>query len=301
MERDNMKKKTFAVTVLFIVLLIALFQTAVLSRTDDDIVFIHHSCGENWLSSGLENGLLSKSYIDEVNDITYGSSFKPDNGRPESLWDTPGDNTDMVHWILWFNDYMETVKAYGTSDGENRIILFKSCYPNNNVQSTGCLPGNPFSYDQTVNNYKAIFTFPSGVKSYKHEGYNYEPLDVIFAENPDTLFIFVTTPALCHHEGNPADGSRARIFYEWVTGDWLNHYNKKNPGLNNVAVFDWFDFLAYDKNALKHANLLKFEYGGNTGDSHPNDRANRTSTTHFITGRTNQLDAVWEKFSKYIN
>ncbi len=290
-----MKKSIAIFTILFIFLVFTTLQTVVFSATTDDIVFIHHSCGENWLNSGLSSALSKKSYIDEVNDITYGTSFGPDRGRPASLWDTPGDNTDMVHWIFWFNDYLETVKAYGTANGENRVIMFKSCYPNNNVTAIGGR-GDPFSYDQTVNNYKALFTYPHGVNAYRYEGYSYKPLELIFAENPDTLFIFVTAPPLCHGDGNSADGKRARQFYDWVEGEWLPDYNRKNPGLKNVAVFNWFDFLANDEKNSRNPNLLQSIYGGDDWDSHPNDRANRESTIRFVSGKDNLLDDVWERF-----
>jgi len=59
----------------------------------DDVLFIHHSCGENWLNSGLHEALLAKDYVDERNDITYGVDMAPDAGRPDSLGPVPGDLT----------------------------------------------------------------------------------------------------------------------------------------------------------------------------------------------------------------
>ena len=35
----------------------------------------------------------------------------PDAGRPASLGGVPGDNTNMNHWILWFNDYLGGVEG----------------------------------------------------------------------------------------------------------------------------------------------------------------------------------------------
>ena len=36
------------------------------TATTDDLVFIHHSCGNNWLSNSLHAALLAKNYIDEM-------------------------------------------------------------------------------------------------------------------------------------------------------------------------------------------------------------------------------------------
>ena len=52
------------------------------TATDDDLIFIHHSCGSNWLSNSLHDALLAKDYVDERNDITYGTDMPPDAGRP---------------------------------------------------------------------------------------------------------------------------------------------------------------------------------------------------------------------------
>ena len=287
--------------VLLVALLAACMCAPARAATTDDLVFIHHSCGEDWLDRGLHNALLAKSYIDERNDITYGTDMPPDAGRPDSLASTPGDNTNMNHWIRWFNDYLEGVKAHGCADGENKIIMFKSCYPANNIGSDGTEPGDPFDSSQTTANYKAVFQHPNGPgHTYTRGGHTYRPLEDIFAGNPNTLFIYVASPP-CHYA--PEDGTdddeahRARLFYAWVKGQWLNSYNTAHPGLNNVAVFDWFDLLAYPDNHPDHPNRLRAEYGGTTGDSHPNEAADIYTTQVFATNPTNFIDTAWNAFS----
>jgi hypothetical protein len=89
--------------------------------------------------------LLAKDYIDERNDIYYNTDVLPDNGRPDSLAPEPGDYTNMNHWILWFNNYLECVKNHGCTDGFNKIIMFKSSYPISNIIRDGTEPGDPFS------------------------------------------------------------------------------------------------------------------------------------------------------------
>ena len=104
------------------------------------LIFIHHSCGENWLSDGngdLGSVLGENNYY--VSDTNYG--WGPDN---------IGDRTDIPNWLDWFRGpeserYLaalytesEQLSPYtnNLSDpgGENTIIMFKSCFPNSNAQ-----------------------------------------------------------------------------------------------------------------------------------------------------------------------
>jgi len=244
--------------------------------------------------------LLAKEYIDERNDITYGTDLDPDSGRPDSLADVPGDLTDMWHWVAWFNDYLGSVKEHDCEDGVNRIIMFKSCFPNSHVDAEGTEPGDPFSDTRALANYFAVYRHPVGPgNTYEHGGYTYEPLRDIFAANPDTLFIAVTAPPLHYLPWDDTDDDaahRARQFNNWLKNDWLTNY-VTTTGLNNVAVFDWFDILAYPDDHATHPNRLRAEYGGEDGDSHPNGDANAYSTTVFAGGTENFLDDAWDAFT----
>jgi len=267
------------------------------AQTTDDLVFIHHSCGAGWLSAGLHDALLAKDYIDERNDIYYGTSFPPDSGRPSSLGGTPGDKTDMCHWIRWFNDYLEGAKSHQCADGYNRIIMFKSCYPASNIVADGTEPGDPFSCTRTLTNYKAVYRHPDGPgNTYSKSGYTYWPLEDIFAAHPEVLFVPVTAPPRHYAPGDATtdeEGHRARLFNNWLKEDWLAAYTAAHPGLDNVAVFDWFDFLAYPDDHPDHPNRLKAEYGGESGDSHPNYLARVESTEVFATDPDNFIDVAW--------
>ncbi len=261
-----------------------------------DLVFIHHSCGANWLGDGLDAALLAKPYIDERNDITYGTDMEPDTGRPDSLGATPGDATDMNHWILWFNDYLRHVIEFVGVSGSNQVIMFKSCYPNSDVYDEGSEPGDPFVGDRTIVNHKAVFRHPDGPGGcYTNDGYVYQPLEDVFAAHPDVLFIPVTAPPMRTNETSRGNAYRARVFNDWLKDDWMTNYNARHPGLNNVAVFDWFNILAYPTNTATWSNRLRAAY--QTGDSHPNATANRTSTWFFATGRSNFIDRAWYNFN----
>jgi len=271
------------------------------NATTDDLIFIHHSCGQNWLDNSLHVALLAKDYIDERNDIYYGTDISPDSGRPDSLAPTPGNQTDMNHWVPWFNDYFSGIKIHGAADGYNRIIMFKSCYPNSNISSDGAEPGDPFSSAKTLANYKAVYRHPDGPgHTYPRGGYAYQPLEDIFAAHPEILFIPVTAPPRHYAPSdatNNAEAHRARTFNNWLKYDWLASYNAAHPNLHNVAVFDWFNVLTYPDTHPVHPNRLRQEYGGDSGNSHPNHDANHHSTDVFASNTTNFIDNAWSVYN----
>ncbi len=285
----------------------------------DDVLFIHHSVGENWLNNGLRNALLAKSYIDEVNEITYGTMILPDAGRPASLafFDppTPGDHTSPHHWLLWFNDYMQRLKSFDCASGKNKIILFKSCFPSNNIYEDGTEPGNPFDSYETLANYRAVYRHPSGAgRTYTSGTLVYKPLRDVFAANPDTLFILVTSPSNVPPCTCLDWADRARVFWNWVKNDWLNGYNAAFPNLKNVAVFDYFDFLAYpqsytgtevydplDDNTtgtypVRNMTRKSYRNTEDPTDSHPNSFADQEATKIFATNASNFLDTAYNRW-----
>jgi hypothetical protein len=284
----------------FILVVAALFSFApsAPAKEINDLVFIHHSVGQNWLDSGLHDALLAKAYVDERNDITYGTVMASDPGRPPSLGEVPGDNTNICHWILWFNDYLAQVRQFDCADGTNRIILFKSCFPTSDIWDDGTEPGDPFSEDQTLANYRAVVRHPGGAgKKYLRDGIQYLPLEDIFAKHPEILFIPITSPPIVYRDTDDANAHRARVFDNWLKNEWLPSYHKTHPALNNVAVFDLFNVLANPDNALSGPNRLKAAYGGLGDDSHPNDAANAALTAAFAANPGNFIDAAWTAYS----
>jgi len=265
---------------------------ASIAGTTDDLVYLHGSCGEAWLAHSLHDALVAKSTIDERNDIGSGADLPPDAGRPDSLAPTPGDNTAVRHWLLWFNDYLAGIQAHGSADGVNRIIMFGSDFTACDITADGTEPGDPFSAERALTNYKAVFHHPDGAgNTYTHDGHTYRPLDDVFAANPDTLFIVVTPPPLCSSSTTWEEAGRAYAFSHWLKGEWLAGYRAAHPALDNVAVFDWFGLLANED------HMLKAEYGGDTGESQPNDAGNAASTEAFAAGTPNFLDVAWRAFT----
>lgn len=262
----------------------------------DNLLFIHHSVGQNWLDNSLREALQAKPYLDGVNEVTYGDQVSPDAGRPDSLGPIQGDSTDMEHWLPWFNDYIGSLGTWQAGGGVNGVVMFKSCFPNSDITDDGVPPGDPFSGDNTLANYEAVYrNAAGGGVAYSSGGYDYYALEDVFAAHPDTLFVAVTAPPLNYAGTTDAAAHRAREFNNWLTTDWLDSYNAAYPALHNVAVFDLFDVLA-NPDSGSHPNRLQAAFGGTGGDAHPNVAGDALLTQRFATGADDFLDAAWGAF-----
>ena len=258
------------------------------------LIFIHHSCGENWLSDedgGLGIALRDNGYF--VSDTNYG--WGPVCEECEDCWGAIGDCTDIVHWDNWFASeivldalYTEFGQAswYSRSEDpsparENQIILFKSCYPNSNLAGD---PDDPPTADDeglTVGRAKAIYV----------ELLNY------FAARPDKLFVAITAPPVTRDDGWE-DPANARAFSNWLVQEWLADYTYRN-----VVVFDFYNVLT-SNGGDSHTNDVGSETGNHhrwwggaiqhvqtvdndlaayaDGDSHPTYAGNRKATAEFV-------------------
>jgi len=276
------------------------FLSGVAFAAKIDVLLVQPPCGKAWFDAGLKDALQAKSYVFDVNSINAGDILEPDAGRLASLGDVPGDSMLMNHWILWFNDYLGRLRVYDSQQLWNRVVVFHSCFEASVIQSDGTGIGNPFSLDRSLRNYEAVFRHLNGPGStYLYKGYNYLALDDIFAQHPDTLFIVLTSPPLSQSETTSPVSSRVRRFNNWLKGDWLASYRSRNPRINNVAVFDWFDLLANPADDPLRPNVLKEGYiQGSTGASQLNNAAYTVSTQRFASGPGNFFDGAWNAFAK---
>jgi hypothetical protein len=235
------------------------------------LIFIHHSCGENWLTDGhgdLGLTLAQNNYF--VSDTNYGWG-------PEGI----GDRTDITNWPEWFvgphsDRYLAALysesgqNSYYTRTlpdpgGENQVIMFKSCFPNSNLE------GNPDDPPQrggdwlSVGNAKAI----------------YNELLGYFATRPDKLFIAITAPPV----QDPTYSDNARGFNSWLVNEWLADYEG-----TNVAVWDFYNVLTGpDSHHRFQGTYIEHSWGANNtlyyptnGDDHPSPAGNRKATEEFV-------------------
>lgn len=247
-------------------------------------LFIHHSCGGELLADpgaaqgtncinvshpnggGLRKRLENNAY--EVHEASYGSRI--------------GERTDIFDWRPKFQGQMDQILACDHQDTplpdgrRNRIVAFKSCFPNNAFTSEGTPPGNPAGPGLTVWNAKAAYT----------------GLLPEFRKHPEVLFVCVTAPPLASKappqplwkvtakkilgrgDGLAASGPLARQFNTWLadTNGWLKDYP-----LKNVVVFDYYDQLT--GHGVSDFSVYPT---GDGYDSHPSAEGNRLAAGAFV-------------------
>jgi hypothetical protein len=261
------------------------------------LFFIHHSTGENWLNDdygGLGVALRDNHYF--VSDSNYGWG-------PGAI----GDRTDIGHWHNWFRGpqsasylaaaYAETgqlcpyTRLESAPGGPNRIVLFKSCFPNSNLRGdpnaiTPPTGNNPlrgedaWSEHHTIANAKGIY------------------LDLLqcFAARTETLFVAITAPPV----SDSTWSYNARAFNHWLVHDWLSDYVHAN-----VFVFDFYNVLTSNAGSSDQSDVglgmgnhhrwwqgavqHKTDGGGNVNayasapdDDHPNIVGSRKATAEFV-------------------
>jgi len=246
------------------------------------LLFIHHSCGGQWLASpGPDQGtncicetnpnggglrlLLGRNNY-SVHEASYGSKI--------------GHNTDIFDWLPKFSQQMSDILACDSQDNvhsngiSNDIVAFKSCFPNNNFKSMGSSPGNPAGPELTVWNAKAT----------------YVNLLKVFEKYPRVLFVAVTAPPLApsrqpawkkvakrvlrREDGDLRTGRLAREFNNWLSSEdgWLKDYP-----LRNVLVFDYYNILTDDS----QSDLSRYATAGGF-DSHPSREGNGKAAAAFV-------------------
>ncbi|MFZ5918177.1 MAG: hypothetical protein ACOYZ7_14640 [Chloroflexota bacterium] len=265
------------------------------------LIFVHHSCGENWLADGdggLGIALRDNHYF--VSDTNYGWG-------PDSI----GDHTDIGYWYNWFvgpdrDTYTAALYAESGQNasysrlstdpgGENEIILFKSCYPNSHLGGDPDDPpvsgSNPLRGQDAWSEYHTVAN-AKGI---------YNDLLAYFATQPDRLFVVVTAPPLMQSETDAAHAANARAFNDWLVNDWLDGYAH-----DNVAVFDFYNVLTSNggdadtndagaesgnhhrwwDSAVQHVQTVSSNYsaypGGSGGGSHPTAAGNQKATAEFV-------------------
>ena len=237
------------------------------------LIFIHHSTGENLLIDdygGLGLALAQNHYF--VSDTNYGWG-------PEAI----GDRTDIPNWLEWFRSedtdrYMQALfnesgqnsdytRPLADPGGENQVILFKSCFPNSNLE------GNPNDLPS-----------PGSDFSVGNAKYIYNELLKYFITRPDKLFVVITAPPVT----DPTYAQNARAFNLWLMNDWLRE--NAYPYLN-VAVFDFYNVLTGpDAHHRLHNGQVEHilgdqntsYYASSPEDDHPSVDGSRKATEEFV-------------------
>jgi len=235
------------------------------------LIFIHHSTGENWLSDGYGNlgqTLAENNYY--VSDTNYGWG-------PNGI----GDRTDIPDWEEWFrsgdtatymdalfnegDQHAEYIRTAVDPGGENEIIMFKSCFPNSDLE------GDPDDSPTA-----------DGWLSVGHAKYVYNEILNYFGQHPEKLFVVVTAPPL----SDRSNAANARAFNLWLMNDWLD---ENDYPYNNVAVFDFYNVLTgndghhtFADGQENHEVARKDTLAYPSGDDHPSKNGSQKATDEFI-------------------
>jgi hypothetical protein len=253
-----------------------------------DVAFVHHSVGAQLLAvpgpvhgrqgdyrtdpngGGLAPLLAANNY--RLHEATYGSTL--------------GEHTDLFDWLPKFRGDMPEILTLKHQNerlpvgGRNQVVIFKSCFPNNQFSGDGTAPGNPVGPELTDANARATML------AVREE----------LARHPDVLFVYLTAPAVALPSwlepswkrlgkqllGRPTaedeagrSAEIARRFNNWVkdpASGWLAGYGRRN-----IVVFDFYDILT-DGGA---SNFTRYA-SGDGSDSHPSRAGNAKAATALI-------------------
>lgn len=208
-----------------------------------NVVFLHHSVGENLITQTNLRQQLNDAGLDFWDhDYNY-YGLNDLNGNPTgyNYW-IPDDNTDPDGLAKLFSQKVYGLPLNGISGlMQHEVIVFKSCFT-----------GNLLYDDAQVETVK---------------GY-YETVHAFIRQHPEKLFILLTTPPLNSAEADPAMAARDRRMAEWLLSDDFKR------GLSNLHVFDLYGLLAENDPASPDYGTLRADYRDGS-DNHPNQRANQ--------------------------
>ncbi|MEA5115718.1 MAG: hypothetical protein VB050_17005 [Geobacteraceae bacterium] len=301
------------------------------SRPVYKLVFIHHSVGGHWLEHGNGNLVRELNHNNfYVNDITYGweppeltdSAFKRAKRKALGVLKQDhsgaygiGDRTDIGQMYDWFSgqdtamimravyrENNETDRFGGHAndgklvafepDGENEIVMFKSCYPNT------LFKGKPGDTANDAPDPPRNYTADSDQHTIANAKRTFNEVLKYFKSRPDKFFVVVTPPP---RNELPENGMIARGFANWLYNDWLK---ENNYPYNNVMVFDLYNVLTSAREGHRsdtgeetgnHHRMWKgkeqhivavahhtLAYPRKAGDNHPSSAGLQKATEEFV-------------------
>lgn len=225
-----------------------------------NLIFLHHSCGANLISQGNVRGLIKKynkttgSQKIEFQFWDHGYNgdgmYNPKGEWVDRNYNVPDDNTNPDGFANIFSQKLsDTPNNCFSRLMTHDVIIFKSCYPVSNIESSEML------------------------QEYKN---HYIKIRDVTDRYPNKVFIIVTQPPLLPEETSLENANRARAWANWLKSE------EYLAGHKNLFTFDWFDLLADNNPKSANFNRLKTIYKIGDYDSHPNERANKETAPKFV-------------------
>jgi len=237
----------FTIIFLFIALAASISYTK-------NAIFLHHSTGGGVWSEGA---VVNEFQALNIANGTY--SEITERSYPNTPY--PWSNYAYDYWHLWVDKNCDSqkpgIECLNTLCKNYDVIIWKHCYPGASVVADDNNP-DITSKKQTLANYKL----------------QYEALKNEMLKYPYTKFIIWTLAPLHRLSTNKNDAARANEFVKWVKDDWL-----KGIDNCNIYIFDFYGLTAETSQNPENGepNCLKYDYekDHNSGDSHPNTKANK--------------------------
>ena len=213
-------KQTCIARACFLALAMVFLLTAPIAAQADDpsppaapvkLIFIHHSCGENWLADG-QGGLgvaLGQQLLRQRHQLWLGAGRHRRHAPTSPTGPSGSPAADSDRYLRRplspragsTRDYTRPLADPGRREPDRHVqVLLPQLEPGGPARTTRPRRGDGL----TVANAKAI----------------YNELLAYFATRPDKLFIVVTAPPV----QDPAFAANARAFNRWLVHDWLAGY-----------------------------------------------------------------------------
>jgi hypothetical protein len=226
-----------------------------LPASSQKAIFLHHSTGGNVYQEGKVD-----AWITEFNQ-QHGTHIElTERAFPNDPYEWK--NYPFDYWNLWINGACDSgkpgIECMKTIAGVYRMIIFKHCFPGAQVLED---TGNPdiTSEKKTLGNYKL----------------QYRALREMMDRYPDNIFVIWTLVPLHRLSTTPENAQRASEFVEWVNKEWLAEDGRSH---DNILIFDFWKLAAEheQKPEQGQVNCLRYDYerSHESGDSHPNKKAN---------------------------
>jgi hypothetical protein len=215
-----------------------------------NIVFLHHSTGDNLIAQGALREQFTEAGF-AFWDHTYNEQGlrRPDGTPAGYSYSVPADNTDPDGLALIFGQPGAGLPL-NTLSGllQHEVIVLKSCFA----------PANQIASDAQLSQHKDRYL---GMR---------DAMD----RHPDKLFVVATTPPLNPAETNAGEAARAAELARWLASDAFH------GGRANIVVFDLYSRLAEGDPAAPDYGMLREEFRDGA-DSHPNRTANEVIGPQF--------------------
>lgn len=226
-----------------------------------DIIFLHHSTGNNLIEVGGLRELFSRAgyhFWDQSYNVQ--GLRDPDGKFTWYGYSVPVDNTDPDGLARVFSQKVYDLPINALSGMlQHEVIIVKSCFA----------PANQIASDEALVQLKQYYM---GIRDR-------------MSQFPNKFFVIVTTPPLNPAETTPEQAKRARDLANWLSSaEFLS-------GHSNIYVFDLFDLLAENDPASPDFNMLRQTYRRRGVDSHPNLKANQEVAPIFTSSIINAIQA----------